>query len=293
VLITSIDPWLGLGALIGLIIAIVIDVDGSWKTFGMWERVQKGRGKVAAIAHESFDGALTVKSLGREPYVSERFAVASDDLRDRVIDVNSTWTKYQVIMRALPQMLIIVLMVVGALRITAGAVTAGDLVTVAYLLSLLAFPIQLIGFVLWDLAGSLAGWRRVQEVLDADDHVLWGEAVAAPDASAAPVTGRTVGFSYDGEAVLSDLDLELKAGTTLAVVGPTASGKSTRDTACVSLPRKSGPRTPAFARYSQIACVTARRCASLKAEANAEPRCPLVPNATRSAAFSGFGFLSA
>jgi ABC-type multidrug transport system fused ATPase/permease subunit len=227
VLITSIDPWLGLGALIGLIIAIVIDVDGSWKTFGMWERVQKGRGKVAAIAHESFDGALTVKSLGREPYVSERFAVASDDLRDRVIDVNSTWTKYQVIMRALPQMLIIVLMVVGALRITAGAVTAGDLVTVAYLLSLLAFPIQLIGFVLWDLAGSLAGWRRVQEVLDADDHVLWGEAVAAPDASAAPVTGRTVGFSYDGEAVLSDLDLELKAGTTLAVVGPTASGKST------------------------------------------------------------------
>jgi hypothetical protein len=53
------------------------------------------------------------------------------------------------------------------------------------------------------------------------------------------------------------------------------------------------PRTPAFARYSQIACVTARRCASLKAEANAEPRCPLVPNATRSAAFSGFGFLSA
>ncbi|MFZ0014264.1 MAG: ABC transporter ATP-binding protein [Acidimicrobiia bacterium] len=227
VLITSIDPWLGLGALIGLIVAIIIDVHGSWKTFSMWERVQKGRGKVAAIAHESFDGALTVKSLGREPFVSERFAVASDDLRDRIIDVNSTWTKYQVIMRALPQMLIIVLMVVGALRITAGVVTAGDLVTVAYLLSLLAFPIQLIGFVLWDLAGSLAGWRRVQEVLDADDHVVWGDAAAAPDTSAAPVIGRTVGFAYDGEAVLSDLDLELEAGTTLAVVGPTASGKST------------------------------------------------------------------
>jgi ABC-type multidrug transport system fused ATPase/permease subunit len=106
-------------------------------------------------------------------------------------------------------------------------VTAGDLVTVSYLLTLLAFPIQLIGFVLWDLAGSLAGWRRVDQVLSADDYVSWGDATASPERGAAPVTGHTVGFSYDGEAVLSDLSLDLKAGTTLAVVGPTASGKST------------------------------------------------------------------
>jgi ABC-type multidrug transport system fused ATPase/permease subunit len=222
VLIFSIDIWLGVGAILGLVVAIVVDVHGSWVTFGMWEHVQKGRGRVASIAHESFDGALTVKALGRERFVSERFGEASDDLRDR-----STWTKYQVVMRAIPQALIILLLVVGASRVMAGAVTAGDLVTVSYLLTLLAFPIQLIGFVLWDLAGSLAGWRRVQEVLDADDHVAWGDTVAAAEKGAAPVLGQTVGFSYEDEAVLSDLDLDLKAGTTLAVVGPTASGKST------------------------------------------------------------------
>lgn len=227
VLVTSIDVWLGLGALLGLAIAITIDVRGSWITFGMWEHVQKERGRVASIAHESFDGALTVKALGRESFVSERFADASDDLRDRLITVNSTWTKYQVVMRSLPQALIILLLVVGATRVTAEAVTAGDLVTVSYLLTLLAFPIQLIGFVLWDLAGSLAGWRRVQEVLDADDHVSWGDTTASSATGAAPVTGQTVGFSYGEEAVLSDLNLDLAAGTTLAVVGPTASGKST------------------------------------------------------------------
>ncbi|HSM45125.1 MAG TPA: ABC transporter ATP-binding protein, partial [Acidimicrobiia bacterium] len=128
---------------------------------------------------------------------------------------------------AIPQALIILLLAVGASRVMAGAVTAGDLVTVAYLLTLLAFPIQLIGFVLWDLAGSLAGWRRVREVLDADEHVSWGDTVAATEKGAAPVTGQTVGFAYDDEEVLSGLDLDLRAGTTLAVVGPTASGKST------------------------------------------------------------------
>jgi ATP-binding cassette, subfamily B, bacterial len=101
------------------------------------------------------------------------------------------------------------------------------LVTVAYLLTLLAFPIQLIGFVLWDLAGSLAGWRRVQQVLDADEHVTWGDTAASSGNGAAPVTGQAVGFGYDNEQVLSDLNLDLAASTTLAVVGPTASGKST------------------------------------------------------------------
>lgn len=227
VLVTSIDIWLGVGAVVGLIVAIVIDIHGSWKTFGMWEHVQRGRGRVSSVAHESFDGALTVKALGREGYVSAKFGDASDDLRDRLIDVLSTWTKYQVVLRSLPQMLIIVLLVVGASRVAAGAVTPGDLVTVSYLLALLAFPIQLIGFVLWDLAGSLAGWRRVEEVLEADEHVSWGETTAVSERGPAPVTGQTVAFRYDDEPVLSDLNLDLKAGTTLAVVGPTASGKST------------------------------------------------------------------
>jgi ATP-binding cassette subfamily B protein len=229
VLITSINPWLGLGAVLGLAVAI-----------SMWERVQKGRGKVASIAHESFDGALTVKSLGRESYVSEKFTVASDELRDRIIEVNSTWTKYQVIIRALPQTLIVVLVVVGASLAVTGSVTPGDIVTVAYLLTLLAFPIQLIGFVLWDLAGSLAGWRRVEEVLDAEEFVSWGDAVASTDTGAAQVKGKTLAFSYDAEPVLHELELDLSAGTTLAVVGPTASGKSTL---CLLLARLWDPDT--------------------------------------------------
>ena len=239
VLITSIDPWLGLGAVLGLAVAIVIDVRGSWITFSMWEQVQKNRGRVASVAHESFDGALTVKALGREKAVAERFGAASDKLRDRIIEVNSTWTKYQVVIRAIPQALIIVLLVVGAARISAGAVTPGEVVTVAYLLSLLSFPIQLIGFVLWDLAGSLAGWRRVEEVLEASDHVEWGTLRASESQRAAPVLGSTVGFAYDADPVLEGLELDLRAGTTLAVVGPTGSGKTTLGLGGLSCRRKS------------------------------------------------------
>lgn len=226
-LISIIDLWLGAGAVVGLVLVIAIDIRGSWITYGLWEEVQRRRGEVSSVAHESFDGALTVKSLGRERYVAGRFGSASDILRDRLIDVNSTWIKYQVIIRALPQVLVVVLVVVGASRIGAGAITPGNVVTVAYLLALLSFPIQLIGFVLWDLAGSLAGWKRVQEVFDANDFVEYGERAASGTETAAPVAGEAVGFAYDDEPVLLGLDIHLSAGTTLAVVGPTASGKST------------------------------------------------------------------
>ena len=239
-MVTAIDPWLALGAVVGLVTVVAIDVRGSWITYGMWEEVQQGRGKVASLGHESFDGALTVKSLGREEYVSERFGRVSDHLRDRIIEVNSTWTRYQVVIRALPQMLIVILLVLGAVRVEAGHITPGDLVTVAYLLTLLAFPIQLFGFVLWDSAASLAGWSRVQRVLDADDHVSYGTESGRVGAGAAQVAGRAVGFLYDSEPVLSELDLEVSPGTTLAVVGPTGSGKSTL---CLLLARLWDPST--------------------------------------------------
>jgi ABC-type multidrug transport system fused ATPase/permease subunit len=226
-MITLIDPWLGFGAAVGLAIVIAVDIHGAWLTYGMWEKVQQQRGRVSSIAHENFDGALTVTSLGREDYVSEVFEEASDVLRDGIIKVSETWTNYQVFIRALPQMITLVLLVVGASRIGAGSMTAGNLVTVAYLLALLSFPIQLIGFVLWDLAGSLAGWQRVQAVFDARDHIVHGDLAAVSESEPAGVQGEQIDFAYEDEPVLADLDLHVQAGVTLAVVGPTGSGKST------------------------------------------------------------------
>lgn len=226
-LIMILDPWLGIGTLVGLAVVVAIDIKGSWLTYGQWESVQVVRGQVSSIAHESFDGALTIKSMGKEDLVSERFAEASDLLRDKLITVLSTWTRYQVVLRALPQLITLVLIVVGAYRVGAGEITPGNVVTVVYLLALLAFPVQLIGFVLWDLAGSLAGWRRVQEVFDADEFVEYGEMAAALGKGAAPVAGSKVVFGYEGSPVLDEVQFQLHAGRTLAVVGPTASGKST------------------------------------------------------------------
>ncbi len=227
-MVTAIDVWLGLWSLIGLLVIVAVDVKGAWTVYPLWEDVQEQRGRLWSLAHEAFDGALTVKSLGREQMVSDRFGVSSDDVRDGIIDVNSRWVSYQALIRALPSALILILIYAGASRIRAGAISAGDLVTVTYLLSLLAFPVQLIGFVLFDLSASIAGWKRVQRVFDADEFTAYGDLTARDSGVAAAIDGRNVHFRYRAdEVVLGGVEMDLKAGTTLAVVGPTGSGKST------------------------------------------------------------------
>lgn len=229
VLLALLDPWLGLVALIGMGIIVAIEVRASVTLYPEWEEIQAMRGVVSGVAHESFDGALTVKSLGREDYEVNRLRSQSEALRDLLIHLGVQWETYRTAIVVLIPAVGLAVLGVGAWRVQAGAITPGDIVTALYLLSLLTFPIQLIAFVLFDLAAAIPGWLRVDEVLSADETVEYGSLSANPRAGAAPVHGDEIGFSYDAtdDFALTDVGVRITAGTTTAVVGPTGSGKST------------------------------------------------------------------
>jgi ATP-binding cassette, subfamily B, bacterial len=228
-LVLRIDVLLGVLAGATLVLVIAIDGLGSWRAFRRMELVQNRRGDLATIAHESFDGALTVRALGREREESQRFGSVADGLRDAIVDLGRTWTGFRAVTELGPTLGTIGILYVATLRAGEGVVSPGDLVTVAYLLSLLVVPTRLIGYLVWDSAQSLAGWRRVERVLEVDDRVVYGT-VAGPSVSAAGarVTLEGVTFAYDeGAPILAGVDLELEPGRTFAIVGPTGSGKST------------------------------------------------------------------
>jgi ATP-binding cassette, subfamily B, bacterial len=228
VLIMLTDPLLGVLAIVLLATVVAVDARGAWRTFAAMEEAQRRRGRVAEVAHESFDGALTVKALGREDTEVTRFRGASDALRDQLIDVGRVWTGYRAVTDTLPAVGTVVVLVAGTVRLADGALSVGELVQVAYLLSLLAVPVRLLGYLLWDTANSVAAWNRVDAVLRADDTVDHGDRGPQQAAGPAAVVARGVSFSYgDGTPVLHELDLEIPAGRTVAIVGPTGAGKST------------------------------------------------------------------
>jgi ATP-binding cassette, subfamily B, bacterial len=198
-------------------------------------RAQQLRAEVSGVAHESFDGALVVKTLGREPEETARFRAAAVELRDAQVAVGRVRGMFDPALEALPTLGVLAVLLVGTARISAGAMAPGDLVQVAYLFTILAFPVRAIGWVLGELPRSVVGWDRVSRVLDATGEPTFGSATLPGGGGAAALDVRSVRFGYDGADVLHDVTFTVPAGRTVAVVGPTGSGKSTLTTLIVRL----------------------------------------------------------
>jgi len=246
VLLVTTDPFL---ALVGFLVLPGIALTNyafQRKMRVIAASAQKLRAEVSEIAHESFDAALVVKTLGREDAEVGRFGARSDDLRDQMVAFGRLRAAFDPMMEALPTIGVLAVVAVGAWRVDQGLITPGNLVTFAYLFRLIAMPMRVFTWLLGQIPAATVGWQRVQSVLDTDGKVDYGqiELVARGGASA---DANEVGYLYPGgeEADLGDspgprvamdveesrgvesISLDVRPGKTVALVGPTGSGKST------------------------------------------------------------------
>jgi ABC-type multidrug transport system fused ATPase/permease subunit len=196
---------------------------------------QQLRAEVSEVAHESFDGALVVKTLGREGEETSRFRDIAEQLRDTQISVGRVRGVFDPVLEALPNLGVLAVLLVGTGRVQGGSLEAGQLVQIAYLFTLLAFPVRAIGWVLGELPRSVVGWDRVSAVLEASGGLEYGAQDLLEEVSPAALELRDVRFGYDEETVLHDVSFAVTPGETVAVVGPTGSGKSTLTTLLVRL----------------------------------------------------------
>ncbi|MFY1637561.1 ABC transporter ATP-binding protein [Solwaraspora sp. WMMB335] len=255
-------------ALVGLAVfpaLFVLNVVYSRRMAPRQVRAQRLRAEVSAIAHESFDGALVVKTMGREAQETVRFSDRAAQLRDALISVGRLRGLFDPLLDTLPSLGTLAVLLVGALRLREGAISVADLVSVAFLFTVLAFPVRAIGWVLAELPRSVAGWDRVRHVLTATGEMPYGDTVLPGDTLApggatvpASLVFDRVWFSYRPPAVepatpqaavsavdpsvdptavpdqpavlppvLREVSFTVPAGRTVALVGPTGSGKST------------------------------------------------------------------
>ena len=236
------DPVLALVGSVVFPTIAALTVVYSQRMSPLMTRAQQLRGEVSGIAHESFDGALVVKTLGREADETARFTRAAHELRETNVAVGRVRGLFDPAMEALPTIGVLVVLLVGTARVGSGDIGAGDLVQVAYLFTLLALPVRAIGWVLNEMPRSVVGWDRVQRVLTAEGRQEHGPERLPADGGAVALDVEALGFAYDDVPVLHDVAFDVPAGRTVAVVGPTGSGKSTLATLLVRLVDPSGGR---------------------------------------------------
>ena len=188
-------------------------------------RAQQAVGEVASVAHESFEGALVVKTLGREAAEVERLRRASATLRKERLVVGRIRAAFEPSIDALPNIGVVLLLLIGSWLVSRGDATPGDLVLAAVVFGLLATPLRVFGFFLEEMPRSVVALDRVDKVMAEPVEQRAGTATVPAGPVDVAVHGLVVG--YGEHHVLRGVDLEVAAGTTAAVVGATGSGKST------------------------------------------------------------------
>jgi ATP-binding cassette subfamily B protein len=232
------DPVLGTVGLLVLPLVVLANTAYQRRMSPAVMRAQRLRGEVSTVAHESFEAASVVKSLGRESAETDRFAASADRLRTANVAAGSLRALFDPVMESIPTLGTLIVLAVGAWRVAGGTAT-GDLVQVAYLLTLVAFPLRAMGWVLGELPRTVVGWERISAIIDERGEMEYGTQ-PAPGAGPVSVALDGAGYAYPADdgtryPVLHDVRLEVPAGRTLAIVGPTGSGKTTLATLLVRL----------------------------------------------------------
>ena len=193
------------------------------------QEVQQRLGELTADAEENVSGVRVVKAFAREDRQRERFRVSATRVFDQSVFATRLEARYTPMISFLPNLGLAAILLFGGREVIDGSLNIGDFTAFyAYLLMLIT-PMQTLGYMLSATQRAVASGARIFELLDRDPRIT-----APADAPDLPRgDGRVelvhAGLTFEGAThpALRDASLVVEAGTTVALVGATGSGKTT------------------------------------------------------------------
>jgi ATP-binding cassette subfamily B protein len=190
--------------------------------------VQQKLADVATVAEENIVGVHVVKAFAQEPAEEAKFAGRNEALFAQTIRANRQRATYVPLLSFLPLLAQAAVLLLGARMVARGDLSIGAFVSFNLYLGLLVMPLRSLGMWVGQAQRATASGERIFQILDEPEDVAdRREAIELPQGDGA-IRFADVSFSYlPGRPVLEHFDLTLDAGTTVALIGHTGSGKTT------------------------------------------------------------------
>lgn len=192
----------------------------------------QARAQVSQVAAESFSGAVVISALGRGAAETQRFSQYAHRQRDANIRVGHLNGGFNAVRESISPLGSLLLLGLGAWLYSESLVSIAQVVEVLYLFALIEMPIRALGWLVFAIPGSVIGQRRINAALAAPQEQLSvpvGSALSDDHGGPATITIAGLRYRYQqtNKATLQGVDLTIPAGSRLALVGATGSGKST------------------------------------------------------------------
>ncbi|MFC6008814.1 ABC transporter ATP-binding protein [Angustibacter luteus] len=192
-------------------------------------RVQDQQGDVATQVEEAATGLRVIKAFGRRELVAGRFDESARTLRGTQLEQARLRAGFVSFLDLIPNVALALVMLLGAFAVSSGRLTLGGLVAFITLVLQLVWPVEALGFILASAQEAATAAQRVYEVYDTVPAIRDDPQAQPLERARGHVRFEGVTFAFEGsdEPVLAGVDLDVRPGETLAIVGSSGSGKST------------------------------------------------------------------
>lgn len=223
------DPFL---ATVALIPVPLLVAGGVWYTRTAASRYRarsQASSAMNALLMDNLQGIRQIKLFGREAHEDSRFAQRADALRTGTLTVMKAWARYNPAMQFAAALGTVLVLWLGGRKVLDGAMTPGALVEFLLFLGMFYAPLNVLHQLNQMSQSARAAGERVFDILDAPaESAGSGQPSAVPVRLRGEVSFEGVSAAYEGRPdALKDIDLKVRAGQTIALVGPTGAGKST------------------------------------------------------------------
>ncbi|MBQ8509575.1 MAG: ABC transporter ATP-binding protein [Clostridia bacterium] len=203
------------------------------KASPLYAQVQEKLDRVNSVVQENVTGARVVKAYVKEQHEIGRFNEANTNLRDINLTVQKLMATLSPILMIIMNASVIAILLIGGQEVqdsigVIGGIQVGDVMSAITYVTQILMSMMMVSMMFQSLTRASASAKRIIEVLDSEPVIKDGEN-ASPTGETGSVTFKNVSFRYPnsaGRPVLHDINLDIKKGETVAVIGATGSGKS-------------------------------------------------------------------
>lgn len=190
----------------------------------IFKEVDESEAALSNVFKESLDAVRVVKAFNRERYELERFEKQNRSYKKLVEDMIQQLGIYWGVSDTICILQILVVIIVSVYEVNSGSLSVGNAIVFVSYISTVLWPIRNVGRIISDMGKLSVSVDRLQEIVDVPVEDL--ESGEKPNLIG-DIVFNNVSFGYeDSPAILKDLNFTIKAGETVAIMGPTGSGKS-------------------------------------------------------------------